>query len=150
MHQRSDRRKRSSQAVAAAASEGATSDKRCPRTGDKVDAIVDSDRGTQRDLSVTIGTRGGSDIPGRLYDDVAAWMDDWVVRGVVSLERGDLHGHLHIQGILTMGMLKNYGDEPKEQAALRKKIRVDNGWTAEDKVKITIKRLQRNQTFSSE
>lgn len=45
-------------------------------------------------------------------------------------------------------MKKNFGDDKKEQAALRKKLRLDCSWSAEDQVKITIKRLVKQQTFS--
>lgn len=70
------------------------------------------------------------------------------VRGVTSMERGDINGNLHLQGIWTLGLKKDYGDTKKEEAALRRKLRVDCGWTAADKVKITIKRLVKQQTFS--
>lgn len=121
----------------------------CSRTGDKTDAILDSGVGEQRTYSVTIGRRGGADLPVQLFDDFSGWMDGWVVRGVSSMERGDINGHLHLQAVVTLGLKKSYEDEAKEQAALRKKIRLDNGWTAEDKVKMTIKRLTRSQNFSS-
>lgn len=133
-----------------AAAEGAGTVARCLATGDRVDAVLDSGSGTSRTYSVTIGTRGGTDIPLRLFDDMSAWLDEWGVRGVVSVERGELHGHLHLQCVVTLGVRKQYTDEAKELAALRKKIRVDNGWTTADRVKITIKRLQRGQTFNSE
>lgn len=76
-------------------------------------------------------------------------MKAWAVRGVISLERGEINNNLHCQGIFTLGMKKSFsGDDKKEEAALRKKMRVDSGWKTEDHLKITIKRLVRQQTFS--
>ncbi|CAB1101784.1 unnamed protein product [Ectocarpus sp. CCAP 1310/34] len=115
-----------------AAAEGAGTVARCLATGDRVDAILDSGSGTSRTFnSLTIGTRGRTDIPLRLFDDM-----------------GELHGHLQLQCVVTLGIRKQYTDEAKELAALSKKISVDNGWTTADRVKITIKRLQRGQTFN--
>lgn len=86
----------------------------CPRTGDNVDAILNRGTGTQRTVFVTIGTRGGTDIPLRLWDDFCGWVDAWSTRSVLGLERGEMHGHLHIQGITAWGTVKAYSDEAKE------------------------------------
>ncbi|CAN0172202.1 unnamed protein product, partial [Ectocarpus fasciculatus] len=120
----------------------------CPTTGDIIDDILDSGLGTPCDFSVTIGRRNGVNVSTAIFDDAASWMKKRAVRGVTSLERGEHSGNLHLQGIWTLGMKKSFGDDKKEQAALRKKLRLDCSWSAEDQVKITIKRLVKQQTFS--
>ncbi|CAN0399187.1 unnamed protein product, partial [Scytosiphon promiscuus] len=122
----------------------------CPRTGDKTDDLVDSGAGDPVDFSVTVSARNGNNIREQHYAEAAEWMTGWAVRGVISLERGEINNNLHCQGILTLGMKKSFsGDVKKEEAALRKKMRVDSGWKTEDHIKITIKRVVRQQTFSA-
>ncbi|CBN76711.1 hypothetical protein Esi_0000_0510 [Ectocarpus siliculosus] len=120
----------------------------CPTTGDIADDIIDSGVGAPHDFSVTIGNRSGANIKESLFNEGCAWMTKRAVRGVTSMERGDMNGNLHLQGIWTLALKKDFGDSKKEEAALRRKLRVDCGWTAADKVKITIKRLIKQQTFS--
>eukprot|EP00752_Nemacystus_decipiens_P009647 g8618.t1 len=117
-------------------------------SGDIADDIIDGGIGAPHDFSVTIGARGGGNIRESVFKDGCDWMRKRAVRGVTSMERGDINGNLHLQAVWTLGLKKDYGDTKKEEAALRRKLRADCGWTSADKVKITIKRLIKQQTFS--
>ncbi|CAN0353959.1 unnamed protein product, partial [Ectocarpus sp. 6 AP-2014] len=120
----------------------------CPTTGDKVDDLLDSGIGAQHDFSLTISARNSGNVESHVFEDVEKYLQQRVVRGLVSLERGNVHGNLHLQGILTAGLVKHFDDSRKEEAAMKKIIRQACEWKSHVKVKIVIKRLMRQQTFS--
>ncbi|CAM9717965.1 unnamed protein product, partial [Ectocarpus sp. 6 AP-2014] len=120
----------------------------CPTTGDKVDDLLDSGIGAQHDFSLTISARNSGNVESHVFEDVEKYLQERMVRGLVSLERGNVHGNLHLQGILTAGLVKHFDDPRKEEAAMRKSIRQACEWKSHVKVKIVIKRLMRQQTFS--
>ncbi|CAN0315072.1 unnamed protein product [Ectocarpus sp. 6 AP-2014] len=103
-----------------------------PTTGDIAADIIDSGVGAPHDFSVTIGNRSGANMKESLFNEGCAWMTKRAVRGVTSMERGDMNGNLHLQGIWALS-LKDVGDSKKEEVASRRKLRVDCGWTAADK-----------------
>ncbi|CAN0352575.1 unnamed protein product [Ectocarpus sp. 6 AP-2014] len=105
----------------------------CPTTGDIADDIIDSGVGAPHDFSVTIGNRSGANMKDSLFNEGCAWMTKRAVRSVTSMERGDMNENLHLQGIWTLALKKDFGDSKKEEAASRRKLRVDCGWTAADK-----------------
>ncbi|CAN0309690.1 unnamed protein product [Ectocarpus sp. 6 AP-2014] len=100
--------------------------------GDIAADIIDSGVGAPHDFSVTIGNRSGANMKESLFNEGCAWMTKRAVRGVTSMERGDMNGNLHLQGIWALS-LKDVGDSKKEEVASRRKLRVDCGWTAADK-----------------
>lgn len=113
-----------------------------------IDDMIDSGVGAQHDYSLTISARNCGNVDSHVYDDIEMKYLPFCVRGVASKERGTINGNLHVQGVMTLGLKKHYDDAKKEEAALRKHIRSVCGWSSAVKVKITIKRLQRQQTFS--
>ncbi|CAM9336459.1 unnamed protein product [Ectocarpus sp. 8 AP-2014] len=120
----------------------------CPTTGNKVDDLLDSGIGAQHDFSLTISARNSGNVDAHVFADVEKYLQERMVRGLVSLERGNVHGNLHVQGILTAPLVKHFDDPRKEEAAMRKSIRQACDWNSNVKVKIVIKRLMRQQTFS--
>ncbi|CBJ25685.1 expressed unknown protein [Ectocarpus siliculosus] len=120
----------------------------CPTTGDKVDDLLDSGIGAQHDFSLTISARNSGNVESHGFEYVDKYLQERMVRGLVSLERGNVHGNLHLQGILTAGLVKHFDDPRKEEAAMRKSMRQACEWKSHVKVKIVIKRLMRQQTFS--
>ncbi|CAM9695875.1 unnamed protein product [Ectocarpus fasciculatus] len=110
----------------------------CPTTGDKVDDLLDSGIGAQHDFSLTISARNSRNVESDVFEDVDKYLQERMVRGLVSLERGNVHGNLHLQGILTAGLVKHFDDPRKEEAAMRKSIRQACEWKSHVKVKIVI------------
>ncbi|CAM9795679.1 unnamed protein product [Ectocarpus sp. 13 AM-2016] len=120
----------------------------CPTTGDKVDDLLDSGIGAQHDFSLTISARNSGNVESHVFEDVDKYLQERMVRGIVSLERGNVHGNLHLQGIFTAGLVKHFDDPRTEEAAMRKSIRQACEWKSHVTVKIVTKRLMRQQTFS--
>ena len=119
----------------------------CPRTGDVIDNVINSGTGDPVDFSVTIASRDSGNVPPNVFDDVVHYMEKKAIRGLVSLERGEQRGNLHVQGILTLGMVKSYTDDKKMNADLRSNIKAFESWGTDLRVKIDVKPLGARQTF---
>lgn len=127
-----------------------SSERICPSTGDIVDDVINSGTGNPIDFSLTVSSRNSGNIPPSIFNDVAHFLEKRAVRGVVSQERGAERGNLHLQGVLTLGMVKNYDDDRKINADVRNAIKTFESWTPELRLKIDVKPLGAKQSFGGE
>ena len=61
------------------------SNEACPQTGDFVDSLINSGRGSPTDFSVTVGSRDRANMKDAHYEAVATYLQPRAVRGVLSL-----------------------------------------------------------------
>ncbi|CAM9204491.1 unnamed protein product, partial [Sphacelaria rigidula] len=90
-----------------------------------------------------------ANIPSNVFDDAAHFLEKRTVRGVVSLEQGAKKGNLHIQGILTLGIVKAYDNDRKLNADIRSAIKSFEEWTPDLRLKIDVKPLGNKQSFEA-
>ena len=100
------------------------SNEACPQTGDFVDSLINSGRGSPTDFSVTVGSRDRANMKDAHYEAVATYLQPRAVRGVLSLERGKEKGNLHCQGVMTFGLMRSYSDGNKLNVATAPHARV--------------------------
>lgn len=122
----------------------------CPTTGDIADDIIDSGAGNPTDFSLTVSSRESGNIPLSVFDDVSHFLEKRASRGVVSLERGAERGNLHVQGVITLGIVKEYDSDRKLNADVRNAIKSFEDWTPELRLKIDVKPLGNKQSFEGE
>ncbi|CAM9701407.1 unnamed protein product, partial [Sphacelaria rigidula] len=113
----------------------------CPRTGDVIDNIINSGTGNPVDFSLTIASRDAGNIPANVFDDAAHFLEKKATRGLVSLERGGQKGNLHVQGVLTLGIVKAYDDDKKMNTDGRNNLKTFESWGPDLRLKIDVKPL---------
>ncbi|CAM9298066.1 unnamed protein product [Sphacelaria rigidula] len=122
----------------------------CPRTGDVIDNIINSGTGNSVDFSLTIASRDAGNIPATVFDDAAHFFEKKATRGLVSLERGGgQKANLHVQGSLTLGIVKAYDDDKKMNTDVRNNLKTFESWGPDLRLKIDVKPLGAKQSFEA-
>lgn len=109
--------------------------------------MMDAEVGNPMEFSFTIGAQRQDNLKLGTYRKICNYLRDWSVRFIACLERGDECGHLHLQGLVCFGVNKPFVDVTKMNAALRKHLRDNCDFDDTEKIKCTVKQLERGQTW---